>query len=56
MLGAAGEIEMALGWLQQAGQRGNAAFLAKAEAWLASSAIPALRTRGVAALREGASC
>jgi len=56
MLGAAGEIEMALGWLQQAGQRGNAAFLAKAEAWLASSAIPAFRTRGVAALREGGQC
>ena len=56
MLGAAGEIEMALGWLQRAGRRGNAAFLAKAEAWLAASAIPAFRTRGIAALREGASC
>jgi len=56
MLGAAGEIEMALAWLKQAGARGNAAFLAKAEAWLAASDIPAFRTAGVAALREGAAC
>jgi hypothetical protein len=56
MLGAAGEIEMALGWLRQAGARGNAAFLAKAEAWLAASDIPAFRTSGVAALREEAAC
>ncbi|MGU3389749.1 tetratricopeptide repeat protein [Sphingomonas sp. M1A8_2b] len=56
MLGAAGEIEIALAWLKQAGARGNVAFLAKAEAWLAASDIPAFRTAGVAALREGATC
>jgi TPR repeat protein len=56
MLGATGEVEAALGWLKQAGARGNAAFLGKAEAWLASSDIPAFRTSGVAALREGAAC
>lgn len=56
MLGAAGEVEAALGWLKQAGARGNAAFLGKAEAWLASSDISAFRTSGVAALRQGAAC
>ena len=56
MLGAAGEVEVALDWLRQAGARGNAAFLAKAEAWLASSDIPAFRTSGVGALRAGAAC
>ncbi|TCQ05494.1 MULTISPECIES: tetratricopeptide repeat protein [Sphingomonas] len=56
MLGAAGEIDMALAWLKQAGARGNGAFLAKAEAWLATSDIPAFRTSGVAALREEAAC
>ncbi|RXD02425.1 sel1 repeat family protein [Sphingomonas sp. UV9] len=56
MLGAASDIEAALHWLKQAGERGNAAFLAKAEAWLATSEIPAFRTRGVAALREGVAC
>lgn len=56
MLGAAGDIEAALHWLKQAGERGNAAFLTKAEAWLATSEIPAFRTHGVAVLREGAQC
>jgi TPR repeat protein len=56
MLGAAGEVEAALGWLKQAGAQGNAVFLAKADAWLVSSDIPAFRTSGVAALREGAAC
>lgn len=56
MLGAASDIEAALHWLKQAGERGNAAFLAKAEAWLATSEIRAFRTRGVAALREGVVC
>ncbi|RMB36629.1 hypothetical protein C8J47_0198 [Sphingomonas sp. PP-F2F-G114-C0414] len=56
MLGAAGEVDAALVWLKQAGARGNAAFLGKAEAWLASSDISAFRTSGVAALREGAAC
>ncbi|WP_031393926.1 tetratricopeptide repeat protein [Sphingomonas sp. STIS6.2] len=56
MLGAAGEIDAALGWLEQAGARGNAAFVTKAQAFLAASDIAAFRTRGVAALREGAQC
>ncbi|MEG3085065.1 tetratricopeptide repeat protein [Sphingomonas sp. PB2P12] len=56
MLGAAGDVDAALGWLRQAGAQGNAAFLAKAEAWLAASDIPAFRTSGVAALREGSRC
>lgn len=56
MLGAAGDIEAALHWLKQAGALGNAAFLAKAETWLATSDISAFRTRGVAALQEGAAC
>ncbi|MES3154266.1 tetratricopeptide repeat protein [Sphingomonas faeni] len=56
MLGAAGDIDAALDWLKQAGERGNAAFLAKAGAWLATSEIPAFRTRGVAAFREGTRC
>jgi len=56
MLGAAGDLEAALDWLKQAGVRGNAAFLAKAEAWLAASDIAAFRTSGVAALREGSRC
>lgn len=56
MLGAAGDVEPALGWLRQAGERGNAAFLAKAETWLTASEIPAFRTSGVAALRDGAAC
>ncbi|RYY17042.1 MAG: hypothetical protein EON55_03095 [Alphaproteobacteria bacterium] len=56
MLGAAGDVDAALGWLRQAGARGNAAFLAKAEAWLTASDIPAFQTSGVTALREGAAC
>ena len=56
MLGAAGEIDAALGWLEQAGARGNAAFVAKARAFLAASDIPAFRTRGVAAVMKGAAC
>ena len=56
MLGAAGDVEAALDWLKQAGMRGNAVFLAKAEAWLAASDIAAFRTSGVAALREGSRC
>ena len=56
MLGAAGDVEAALDWLKQAGMRGNAAFLAKAEAWLAASDIAAFRTSGAAALREGSRC
>ncbi|TCP65714.1 tetratricopeptide repeat protein [Sphingomonas sp. PP-CE-1G-424] len=56
MLGAAGDVDAALVWLKQAGARGNAAFRDKAVAWLAASDIPAFRTAGVAALREGAAC
>lgn len=56
MLGAAGDVATALEWLRRAGALGNAPFVAKAEAWLAASDIPAFRTYGVAALREGARC
>jgi len=56
MLGVAGDVDAALVWLKHAGALGNAAFLDKAVAWLAASDIPAFRTAGVAALREGAAC
>ncbi len=56
MLAAAGEIDAALGWIEQAGARGNAAFVAKAEAYLMASDTPALRMLGVAALRKGSGC
>ena len=56
MLGAAGEIAVALRWLTRAGEWGNASFVAKAEAWLAKSDVAAFRSEGVAALRLGAAC
>jgi TPR repeat protein len=56
MLGAAGDTSGALRWLGRAGQLGNAAFVAKAETWLAASNVPAFRTEGVAAIRKGAQC
>ncbi len=56
MLGAAGRIDEALAWLRVAGETGNEAFVAKALRWLATADVPAFRTAGVAALREGAEC
>lgn len=56
MLGAAGRIDEALGWLRRVGEWGNAGFIAKAEAWLAACDIAGFRSEGVAALREGAAC
>lgn len=53
LLGGADE---AIGWLRRAGELGNARFVAQASAWLAASDVPAFRTRGLAALREGAAC
>ncbi len=55
MLGAAGQIEDALGWLRRAGASATPAFVDKAVAWLASCDIPAFRARGGQAIR-GASC
>jgi TPR repeat protein len=54
MLAAGGEVDASLLWLRRAGALGNTTFLAKAEAWLLESDVPAFRTRGIAALREGA--
>lgn len=56
MLGAAGDVDGALPWLRRAGELGNAAFVAKAEAWLAASDIAAFRIAGIAELRSGARC
>lgn len=55
MLGAAGQIEDALGWLRRAGASATPAFVDKAVAWLAACDIAAFRTRGGQAIR-GASC
>ena len=55
MLGAAGQVEDALGWLRRAGASATPAFVDKAVAWLASCDIPAFRARGGQAIR-GASC
>ncbi|WP_010161009.1 tetratricopeptide repeat protein [Sphingomonas sp. PAMC 26617] len=55
MLGAAGKIEDALGWLRRVGASATPAFVDKAAAWLAASDIAAFRARGVQAIR-GASC
>jgi TPR repeat protein len=56
MLGATGEIDAAIPWLRRAGVLGNARFVEQAAAWLAACDVPAFRSRGVAALREGAAC
>ena len=56
MLGAAGEIDAALPWLRQAGATGNARFVEQVATWLAASDIAGFPTRGLTALREGASC
>ena len=56
MLAAKGGIDEALNWLRRAGATATPAFVEKAAAWLATSDIPALRKRGVQALRTAASC
>ena len=54
MLGAAGKIEEAIGWLKRAGASATPAFIDKASAWLEAADVPAFRKRGVQALRIGA--
>ena len=54
MLGAAGRIEDAIGWLKRAGASATPAFVDKAAAWLAASDVAAFRVRGVQAIRTGA--
>ena len=54
MLGDAGHVDDAIGWLRKAGSWGNAAFVTKARAFLAASSITAFRVRGVQALEQGA--
>lgn len=54
MLGAAGRIEDAIGWLKRAGASATPAFVEKAAAWLAASDLPAFRVRGVQAIRAAA--
>ncbi|WP_375420550.1 tetratricopeptide repeat protein [uncultured Sphingomonas sp.] len=56
MLGAAGDVDAALPWLRQAGATGNARFVEQAATWLSASDIAGFSTRGVDALREGATC
>jgi len=55
MLGAAGKIEDAIGWLRRAGATATPAFVDKAAAWLAASDIAAFRVRGGQAIR-GTTC
>lgn len=54
MLGAAGRIDDAIGWLKRAGASATPAFVEKAAAWLAASELPAFRVRGVQAIRAAA--
>ena len=54
MLGRAGRIEEAIGWLKRAGAAATPAFVEQAAAWLAESDVPAFRRRGVQALRSAA--
>lgn len=54
MLGQAGRVEDAVGWLKRAGAGATPAFVEKAAAWLARSDIAAFRQRGVQALRSAA--
>jgi len=54
MLGAAGQIDEAIGWLKRAGATATPAFVDKASAWLEAAEIPAFRKRGLQALRLGA--
>lgn len=54
MLGAAGQIEEAIGWLKRAAASATPAFVEKAAAWLAASDVAAFRQRGVQAMRTAA--
>ncbi|MDQ2878352.1 MAG: sel1 repeat family protein [Pseudomonadota bacterium] len=54
MLGAAGRIDEAVGWLRRAGASATPAFVDKACAWLVGAAVPAFRRRGVQAMLIGA--
>ena len=54
MLAAAGDVAGALPWLKRAGALGHARFVAQVEAFLAASGNAAFRTRGLAAVRDGA--
>lgn len=54
MLAANGRIADALDWLRRAGAGATPAFVEQAAAWLAACDVPALRERGVAAIRAGA--
>jgi TPR repeat protein len=51
MLAEAGDLDGALHWLGRIRESATDAFMDKAEAWLRGSPDPALRERGVAALR-----
>ncbi|GAA0327971.1 tetratricopeptide repeat protein [Sphingomonas oligophenolica] len=54
MLGAAGRVEEAIGWLKRAGATATPAFVDRASAWLEAADLPAFRVRGVQALKMGA--
>ena len=54
MLGQAGKIEEAIGWLRRAGETATPTFITKASVWLATADIAAFRRRGLQALRQGA--
>ena len=56
MLGAAGKIEDAIGWLKRTGASATPAFVDKAAGWLAGSDVAAFRVRGVQAIRSGVPC
>ncbi|WP_457311695.1 tetratricopeptide repeat protein [Sphingomonas sp. UYAg733] len=53
LLGTAGRIDEALGWLGRVGEIATPAFIDKAAVWLAASHTAGFPTRGVAALRNG---
>jgi TPR repeat protein len=54
MLGAAGKIEEAIGWLRRAGETATPAFITRASVWLTTADIAAFRRRGLQALQQGA--
>jgi hypothetical protein len=54
MLGAKGMTEEALQWIERAGATATPAFVEKAAAFLDTSAVPAFRARGRAAIERGA--
>jgi len=53
MLADKGRAEDALKWIERAGEHSNAAFAAKAAAFLDASPVPAFRARGRAAIERG---